>query len=107
MTLFFFTVADFVLRECRGEDPSYRAPADFNLWEEEAARQLHLLRSNLIVDRRFRRRANKRDRKWQTVGRKKRPTLYLRESEGYSDGQLMSAGTATARVVTAVSAGIG
>ena len=33
----------------------FRVPADFNLWEEEKARQLHLLRSNLIVDRRFRR----------------------------------------------------
>ena len=47
----------------------FRAPADFNLWEEEEARQLHLLRSNLIVDHHFRRRANKRDRKRQTVGR--------------------------------------
>ena len=33
----------------------YRAPADFNLWEEEEAQPLHLLRSNLIMDCRFRR----------------------------------------------------
>ena len=32
-----------------------KAPANFNLWEEEEARQLYLLHSNLIVDRRFRR----------------------------------------------------
>ena len=36
-----------------------RAPADFNLWEEEEAQQLHLLRSNLIVDCRFRRKQAK------------------------------------------------
>ena len=36
-------------------DANIVLPADFNLWEEEEARQLHLLRSNLIVDRRFRR----------------------------------------------------
>ena len=33
----------------------FGVPADFNLWEEEEAQPLHLLRSNLIMDCRFRR----------------------------------------------------
>jgi len=32
-----------------------RAPADFNLWEEEETQPLHLLQGNLIMDCRFRR----------------------------------------------------
>ena len=32
-----------------------RAPADFNLWEEEETQPLHLLLGNLIMDCRFRR----------------------------------------------------
>lgn len=32
-----------------------RAPADFNLWEEEETQPLHLLQGNLIMDSRFRR----------------------------------------------------
>ena len=30
-----------------------RAPADFNLWEEEETQPLHLLQGNLIMDCRF------------------------------------------------------
>ena len=33
----------------------FRAPADFNLWEEEETQPLHLLPGNLIMDCRFRR----------------------------------------------------
>ena len=33
----------------------YGVPGNFNFWGEEEARPLHLLRSNLIMDRRFRR----------------------------------------------------
>ena len=32
-----------------------RAPAEFNLWEEEETQPLHLLQGNLIMDCRFRR----------------------------------------------------
>ena len=33
----------------------FGVPANYNLWGEEDARPLHLLRSNLIMDRRVRR----------------------------------------------------
>ena len=88
------------------------APENFNFWGEEEARQPHLLRSNLIVDRRLRRtdvtsrvRGNKYsligeaiyEKDWENIGL----TVGVRHNQQWVENTYLGSADATVNMTTA------